>query len=112
MKYVIDLIEEVRESIHNAKDFSLIAMMLTKDMKLQGEANIYKIAMFDESIRFYVDVEVDALESVEFDKLNGLQTQKELMKRLEVDVRGELFEVEGFGNALDEKKFVFFIMKI
>ncbi len=113
MKVVIDLIEALREEIHNQGDFSLLAMLLKEDasgkLDVLGEKQITRIVLQDETLIFYIDPEpgtvlVEPLVTM----LNSMKNE-EMMYVVKIAVSQQIFDVVGFGKSDEDKKFVLFI---
>lgn len=119
MKFIIDLIEDIREEIGNQEDFLLTAMLLKENPE-----DVEKLIYAGESPLnlFYMD---DSRKQLIF-KINGSQTRitvGELVKpllilpmdammyelRMNVNVQYSDVEVVGFGKSIEEKKYILFI---
>ncbi len=119
MKYIIDLIEDVREQIGNQDDFILTAMLLKENME-DSEKLIY--AGESPLNLFHLD---EAEKQLIF-KIYGSQariTVGELIPpllildmdammyalRMDVNVQYKGMEIVGFGKNDEEKKYILFI---
>ena len=120
MKVVIDLIEDIRESINNSESYNLTAMLL-KEEKAQeskliyaGEAPIGSFRM-DESNKILfleVDKEKKALSVGELVKHLLILDMDKMMYEVKILVssRHPSKEVVGFGFNATDAKYVLFIM--
>ena len=99
MKYIIDLIEDVREQIGNQEDFILTAMLL-KENPEDSETLIFKIdgshsrITIGDLIPHLLILDMDAM-------MYAL--------RMDVNVQYSDVEVIGFGKSIEEKKYILFI---
>ena len=120
MKVVIDLIEDIRESIHNSEEYGVVAMLLKEDegegseLTYRGEASIGS---------FYVDkISKELIFSVERDK-KSLDIGELIKHLLIMDMNMMMYEVKvevseshppqplvGFGFNATDTKYVLFIM--
>lgn len=121
MKVVIDLIEDIRESIQNSEEYQLTAMLLKEDeldkknLVYAGEAPIGS---------FYLDeISKELIFSIE-QEINPLLVGELVKHLLILDMDSMMYEVKlvisenhtpkslvGFGFNATDKKYVLFIMK-
>ncbi len=119
MKYIIDLIEDVREQIGNQEDFILTAMLLKENpedsekLTYAGEAplNLFHLDEVGKQLNFKIDgsdmrVTIGAL----IPPLLILDMDA-MMYELRMDVNLQYSDVEviGFGKNDEEKKYILFI---
>ncbi len=119
MKYIIDLIEDVREQIGNQEDFVLTAMLL-KENPEDAEKLIYagesplKLFNFDEVARqliFKIDGSDSRITVGELIPPLLILDMDAMMYELRMDVNVEHSDIEvvGFGKSMEEKKYILFI---
>lgn len=113
VKVVIDLIEGLREEIANQGDFTLLAMLLKEnslgDMELAGEKKISRVGVVDQQLIFYVDVKERTVFVEPIVKMLEEFSGEEMMMEVKISVSGTLFDIIGFGNSKEDKKFVCFL---
>ncbi len=116
MKYIIDVIDDIRDSINNAQDYSLLAMLLKED----GVDNFLNAG--EKVINsFYIDHERRQLQLGFLDQ--GADTKELLASINALDMDAMMYEVVvkiseqyplmdviGFGQNDDKKCYVFFVM--
>ncbi len=118
MKYVIDLIDDIRSAINNDGTFSLQAMGLQAqdngNMRPSWQSNItrYSVDKEQEKVYFYLGKEraIDITTLVQ--ELNTL-ANKEMMYTLHLSFSKEGARIDeeiiGFGESLAEKKYLLFV---
>ena len=118
MKVIIDLIEDIRASINNDEHFSLRAVGLKEDEKSQftpvwqSDINQYKVD--DDAKRLYLFLGKEQAVNIGecLQTLNGLDNKK-MMYEVCVAYSKEGKRVDapllGFGESLEEKKYLLFI---
>jgi len=119
MKYIIDLIEDIREQIANNEDYIVTAGLLKVDekdstkLKYSGEALLNLAILDDEKkqLRFQIDssdkrVTIGAL----IPPLLILDTST-MMYELRMDVNKQYkdMEIVGFGKNDEEKRYILFV---
>lgn len=119
MKYIIDLIEDVREQIANQEDFVFTAMLLkenpedTEKLTYAGESplNLFTIDTAKRQLIFKIDgsrsrITVEGL----IPRLLILDMDAMMYElRIGVNVEYHDIEVVGFGKSVEEKKYILFI---
>jgi len=119
MKVIIDLIEDISESIANAEEYVLRAGLLKEDVedasKLHyvGEASIssYHLSEEKRELLFRVgdsDVEVTVGELIPSLLILDMQTMMYTLK-MDVNVQYSGLEIVGFGKSDEEKSYLLFI---
>jgi len=119
MKYIIDLIEDVRESIGNSGEFLLSAMLLkenaddVKQLIYAGEASLNTFTIDKEQKRLLFSINSSAtrvsIESLIPSLL--ILDMDAMMYELRMDVNSQYQNIEiiGFGKNEEEKKYILFI---
>ncbi len=118
MKVIIDLIDDVREAIHNEESFSLSVMGLKENGKgefvpsWQADINQYKLNHENKKLYLFLG-KGDALNMASFlSELNGLRNE-EMMYEILVSYTKEKqrkdLPLMGFGESIPEKKYLLFI---
>lgn len=120
MKVVIDLIENLRESIGNDGSYKLTAMLLKEDKEdsakliYSGEADITGFQWDEAGQKMILRVEngVAGMAAEDLIKHLLIADTKEMMFELYIDIVGAKVtkEVVGFGVNHEEKKYGLFIM--
>jgi hypothetical protein len=119
MKFIIDLIEDIRTEIGNKPDFTVHAMLLREDESTPekliygGEAGIHSFSL-DESGRklmMKIDGSSDSLTIEELIKHILIYDMDKMMYEVRVYVNHQHNDIEviGFGKSVEEKKYFFFI---
>jgi len=118
MKVIIDLIEDIRASINNEASFSLRAVGLKEDEKSQftplwqSDINQYKVD--DKTKKLYLFLGREAAVSIGelLETLNALANEK-MMYEVCISYAKEEQRIDapllGFGESLEEKKYLLFI---
>ena len=119
MKYIIDLIEDVREQIGNQEDFILTAMLLKENpedsekLMYAGEAplNLFNIDTSNKQLIFKMDGSQSRITVGELIPSLLILDMDAMMYELRMDVNVQYSDVEvvGFGKAIEEKKYILFI---
>ncbi|MDD2451814.1 hypothetical protein [Sulfurovum sp.] len=119
MKFIIDLIEDIRTEIGNEPDFTVHAMLLKEDVSdpqnliYGGEAALNSFILDEAGRRLMMRI----------DGSSGVLTIGELIKRILIyDMDKMMYEVRlnvnrhyhdveviGFGKSIEEKRYFFFI---
>jgi len=119
MKYIIDLIEDVRDQIGNHEEYVVVAGLLKADendntkLIYEGEATLNLAILNDESKQFNFKIDggdmrvtigalIPPLLILDMDTM-----MYEL--RMDVNVQYSDVEVVGFGKNEEEKKYILFI---
>jgi hypothetical protein len=121
MKVIIDLIEDLRESIQNNANYSVTAMLLTADandekkLNYAGEAPISSFTL-DEVTRelvLWVNKEEEILKIGNFVQHLQIMGLDKMMYEVKLAVSPNYprKEVVGFGVNIEESKYALFIMK-
>jgi hypothetical protein len=115
MKYIIDMIDDIRENIQDSKDYTLLAMLLKEDaqgnFQHAGEKLITSIHIDADAKELqlgFLDAEVSTKELLEC--VNALD-MKAMMYEVVVKISEEhpLMSVVGFGENKQEKTYTFFV---
>jgi hypothetical protein len=118
MKVIIDLIEDIRETIANQEAYTLHAMLLKEDQSdsekliYAGEAPIGSFVLDDESKQLVLSVEREgSLQIGELLKHLLILSMDMMMYevRLHVNLQHDAVEVVGFGQSGEDKKYILFI---
>lgn len=119
MKYIIDLIEDMREQIGNQEDFILTAMLLKENpeysekLTYAGEAplNLFDMDEVAKQLIFKIDGSNSRITVGELVPPLLILDMDAMMYALRMDVNVEYSDVEvvGFGKSLEEKKYILFI---
>jgi len=120
MKVIIDLIEDIRESISNSEEYKVAGMLLKEDSNDQkkliyaGEANIasFYVDEIAKELIFSVDKTEKALEIGELVKHLLIMDMDKMMYEVKLSVSEEHApqELVGFGFNAADAKYVLFIM--
>ena len=121
MKVVIDLIEDIRESIQNNEEYKVVAMLLREDesnkknLLYAGEAPIgsFELKSMEKELIFYVDRDGEVLSIGDLVKHLLILDMDSMMceVKLSVTKAHEAKSLVGFGFNATDKKYVLFIMK-
>ena len=119
IKVIIDLIEDIRESIGNQEDFILTAMLLKEDnsnpdrLISAGEApiNTFFVDEMQRKLIFKIDRSVAVLPIGMLVKHLLVLPMADMMYELRVDIATyhDAASVVGFGKSFQEKKYFLFI---
>ncbi|MCX6051564.1 MAG: hypothetical protein NTZ60_03530 [Campylobacterales bacterium] len=116
MKYIIDMIDDIRENIQNANDYTLLAMLLKeedlKNFQNAGEKIITSFTIDHDTKQLrlgFLDENVTTKELLEC--VNSLKMEA-MMYEIVVKVSDEhpLMPVIGFGENHEQKQYTFFFM--
>jgi len=119
MKVIIDLIEDIRESIGNAEDYTLYAGLLKEDMddasklRYAGAASIASYGLDNERKELLFSVgngntEVTVGELIPSLLLLDMHAMMYLLK-MDVNVEYKGLEIVGFGKSEEDKRYILFI---
>ena len=115
MKYIIDMIDDIRENIQNSKDYTLLAMLLKEDEEKNfqnaGQKVITSIHLDHDAKELqlgFLDGEASTKELLEC--VNSLD-MKAMMYEVVVKISDEhpLMPVIGFGENNEERAYTFFV---
>ena len=119
MKVIIDLIEDIRESIANAEDFVITAGLLKEDpddhekLIYVGEAplNVYDFDPVQKQLNFKMDGSNTQITVGELIPLLLIADMDTMMYALRMDVNAQYndMEIVGFGKNEEMKKYLLFI---
>lgn len=119
MKFIIDLIEDIRVEIGNKPDFTVHAMLLKEDgndpekLIYGGEAGLNHFALDDDKRKLEVKIDgsSELLKIAELIKPLLILDMNKMMYEVRVNVNHQYSDVEviGFGKSMEEKKYFFFI---
>ncbi|MBU1217441.1 hypothetical protein KJ870_02085 [bacterium] len=115
MKYIIDMIDDMRENIENAKDYSLLAMLLKEDalgnfqnagekaitsLSVEHASKQLQLGFLDENVT--TNTLLECVESLEMDSL---------MYEVSVKISNDypIMPVIGFGESHEQKQYIFFV---
>jgi len=120
MKVIIDLIEDLRESIQNNAEYSISAMLLTSDdqddkkLNYAGEAPIAFFELDEERRELVLSIGKElSLKIGDFVKHLQIMGLDKMMYEVKIAVSPDhpRKEVVGFGVNAEESKYALFIMK-
>ncbi len=119
MKYIIDLIEDIREQIGNQEDFILTAMLLKENpedlekLTYAGEAplNLFRLDESGKQLIFKINGSESRITVGELIPPLLILDMAAMMYELRMDVNVQYsdMEVVGFGKVIEEKKYILFI---
>lgn len=119
MKFIIDLIEDIRTEIGNEPDFSVHAMLLKEDLSdpqkliYGGEAalNSFSLDESDRKLMMKIDGTSATLTIEELIKHILIYDMDKMMYEVRLDINKQHNDIEviGFGKSIEEKKYFFFI---
>ncbi len=119
MKYIIDLIEDVREQIGNQEDFILTAMLLKENpedsetLTYAGESplNLFHVDKVTKQLIFKIDGSHSRITIEDLIPYLLILDMDAMMYALRMDVNVQYSDVEviGFGKSIEEKKYILFI---
>ncbi|CAA6806257.1 MAG: Unknown protein [uncultured Sulfurovum sp.] len=120
MKVVIDLIEDIRESINNNETYAVTAMLLKEDEQEKknliyaGEASVasFHVDKLSRTLVFTVNKEEKALDIGELAKHLTIMDMDQMMYEVKLSVSDEHApqELVGFGFNAADAKYALFIM--
>jgi len=119
MKFIIDLIEDIREQIGNQEAYTLTAGLLKEDpndnnkLIYSGEAplNTYHIDEIKKQLIFEIDGSDTKITVGELIPPLLISDMDSMMYELRMDVNKQYKDIEiiGFGKNDDEKRYILFI---
>lgn len=117
MKYIIDMIDDIRENIQNSQNYTLLAMLLKEDEEKNfqnaGQKVITSIEIDDDAKRLILGfLDADATTKELLESVNSLD-MKAMMYEVVVKISDEhpLMSVIGFGENNEERAYTFFVME-
>ena len=119
MKYIIDLIEDVREQIGNHEAYEMTAGLLRVDntdstkLNYAGEAPIHKFSINDtkKELQFNVGANASSMTIGALIPPLLILGMDSMMYELKMDINAQYhnMEIVGFGKNDEEKKYILFI---
>jgi len=118
MKFIIDLIEDMRSVVENDTDFSISAMLLKEESEGQftpaGEAAVarYNIDDKEKKIFFFLSQDQALNANKTLEELNTLSNEAMMYEAvISYSANNQRIDKEliGFGESLEEKKYLLFI---
>ncbi|HFS85382.1 MAG TPA: hypothetical protein ENK72_02060 [Epsilonproteobacteria bacterium] len=119
MKFIIDLIEDIREEIGNQPDFTIHAILLKEDPKdgekllYGGEAGLNRFSLEDEARKLIlkIDGSLEGLTVGDLIKHILILDGSKMMYEVKLNVNYQYNDVEviGLGKSEEEKKYFLFI---
>ena len=119
MKFIIDLIEDIREQIGNQEAYTLTAGLLKEDpndnnkLIYSGEAplNIFHLDEGKRQLIFEIDASDTKLTVGELIPPLLISDMDRMMFELRIDVNAQYkdMEIVGFGKNEEEKRYILFI---
>lgn len=116
MKFIIDLIEDVREQIANAEEYSVAAGLLKdegENLVYAGEAflNIVELDNDHKQLKFKIDGSDAKITIGELIPPLLIQDMDTMMYELRMDANAQYsnMEIVGFGKNDEEKRYILFI---
>jgi len=116
MKYIIDMIDDMRENIQNAEDYTLLAMLLKEDssgnLQNVGEKRITSFYINDNTKELHLGfLEEDATTKTLLESVNSLDMSAMMYEvMVKISDKHPLMQVIGFGEDHDTKQYTFFVM--
>ena len=115
MKVIIDLLEDMREHIKNAPDYSILSVLLKEDeqgeMQRVGEKPVKSVRL-DETNKTLVFgfLEEGVVSQTLIEMINKLPNEAMMYEVvLEISSEHERMPIIGFGENHDEKQFALFV---
>ena len=119
MKFIIDLIEDIREQIIDEEEYSLFTALLKEDKEnsnkliYSGEAplNLWSINKDKKELLFDINPKKPIINLKTFVPSLLILDMDSMMYELKIDVNSEYknMEVIGFGKNEEEKRYILFI---
>ena len=119
MKFIIDLIEDIRVEIGNEPDFTVHAMLLKEDAEnpekliYGGEAglNVFELDEPHRKLMLKINGSEEVLTIGELIKHILIYDMDQMMYEVRLNINHHYKDVEvvGFGKSAEEKKYFFFI---
>lgn len=115
MKYIIDMTDDLRESLGNAEGYALVAMLLKEsddgELRYAGEKRITSLTVDPDAKALYLGfAEGEATTTTLLECVNALPMEA-MMYEVTVRISGKhpLMPVIGFGENHEQKAYVFFV---
>lgn len=115
MKYIIDLIEDMRENIDNSGDYTLLAMLLKEEssgnFQNAGEKIITSLYIDDDTKKLHLGFSAgDVTTQTLLECVNSLEMDA-MMYEVVVKISNKhpLMSVVGFGENHAQKQYIFFV---
>lgn len=115
MKYIIDMIDDMRENIQNAKDYALLVMLLKEDSQKNfqnaGEKIITSLHVDHEAKQLQLGFSDRSVISKDLLELLDSLEMQAMMYEIVVKISDEypLMNVMGFGENHKDKKYIVFV---
>ncbi|EHP30644.1 hypothetical protein SMGD1_2121 [Sulfurimonas gotlandica GD1] len=115
MKYIIDMIDDIRENIQNSNDYIILAMLLKEDENKNyqnaGQKIITSIEIDHDTKKLLLGfIDGDATTKELLESVNALD-MKAMMYEVVVKISDKhpLMPVIGFGENHEQKEYTFFV---
>lgn len=115
MKYIIDMIEDIRENIQNSEDYKLLAILLKVDEQNNpqnaGEKPITSFYLDHDAKQLHLGfLDENATTKELLDCVNSLDMDSMMYEvMLKISDEHPLMNVIGFGENHEQKEYVFFV---
>lgn len=115
MKYIIDMIDDMRESIQNSQEYTLLAMLLkedaSKNFQNAGEKIITSLRIDHEAKQLRLGFSGESITTKELlECVNSLQMQAMMYEvMLKISDEHPLMPIIGFGEDHKQKQYTFFV---
>lgn len=115
MKYIIDMIDDMRENIQNSTEYTLLAMLLKEDEQKNfqnaGEKVITSLHVNDETRELHLGFLDENITSKELLECVDSLDMKSMMYEVKIKISDEypLMSVIGFGENHEQKQYTFFV---
>lgn len=116
MKYVIDMIDDMRENIQNSKEYTLLAMLLKEDNQKNiqnlGEKVITSLYVNHDAKQLQLGFLDENVTTKALLECLGSLKMKDMMYEVVIKISNEypLMPVVGFGENHEHKQYTFFVM--
>lgn len=116
MKYIIDMMDDMRENIQNAGDYTLLAMLLKEESPNNfhnaGEKIITSFAIDHDTKQLELGFLDESVTSKTLlDCVNSLEMQMMMYEIIvKISDNHPLMNVVGFGENHEQKQYIFFVM--
>jgi len=115
MKYIIEMIDDLRESIGNAQGYALVAMLLKEDddgtLHNAGEKRITSLSVDPDAKALYLGFEEGEVTTTELlECVNALGMEAMMYEvKLKISERHPLMPLIGFGENHEQQAYIFFV---
>ena len=119
MKYIIDLIQDIREELNNSSNYNIKVMLLKESddnpeqLINAGESplNRFNIDHNSSTLKFYIDGTNGKLNTGDILKEILILDMSSLMYEIKIDINIDYSDIEviGFGKATNESSYFLFI---